>query len=68
MNGTISLDDDNDHYFEDPETGRIMYKPKEARLNSSRSDINSEWRIDASLRMAKENGGWQAQSSIGMAQ
>lgn len=64
---TADMEEEADQYQMDPETGRITYKAG-LRLHSSRSDLNNEWRIDATPVRVIEDDNWEPQKAVGVAQ
>jgi hypothetical protein len=64
---TTDMEEEDDEYHVDPETGRITHK-KGLRLHSSRSDQHDEWRIDSMPASGIVEDNWERERAIGVAQ
>jgi hypothetical protein len=64
---TLNMEEEDDEYHMDPETGRITHKAG-LRLHSSRSEQHNEWRIDAIPARGIGDDELEAERTIGIAQ
>jgi hypothetical protein len=64
---TSDMEEENDEYHMDPETGRITHKVG-LRLHSSRSEQHDDWRIDAMPARGIGDDELEAERTIGIAQ